>query len=173
MNDGGAVAEAQVAAGGSRCDWRAASVDGRWPLERVLFLAIGAVTIIGAALSAFVSEWFLLLVAFVGLNQWLYAAAGTCGSAILFTRLLGFEKASRPTPEGKWPLEKVLFTLAGFMVLLSALLALVVSPWFLALTAFVGLNQLAYAALGACPSSLIIAKAFGVRPGVNAGVESN
>lgn len=173
MNDRGAVAEAQVAGGGSRCDWRAASVDGRWPLERVLFLAIGAVTILGAALSAFVSEWFLLLVAFVGLNQWLYAAAGTCGSAVLFTRLLGFEKASRPTPEGKWPLEKVLFTLAGFMVLLSALLALVVSPWFLALTAFVGLNQLAYAALGACPSSLIIARAFGVRPGVNAGMESN
>ena len=173
MKESGVAIEGHGAAAASRCDWRSASVNGRWPLERVLFLAIGAITILGAALSAFVSEWFLVLVAFVGLNQWLYAAAGTCGSAVLFTRLLGFEKASRPTPEGKWPLEKVLFTLAGFMVLLSALLALLVSPWFLVLTAFVGLNQLAYAALGACPSSLIISKAFGVRPGVNAGMESN
>ena len=173
MNDSGVAIEDHQASAASRCDWRAASVNGRWPLERVLFLAIGAVTIIGAALAAFVSEWFLVLIAFVGLNQWLYAAAGTCGSAIVFSRAFGFEKASRATPDGKWPLEKVLFTLAGFMVLLSALLALVVSPWFLVLTAFVGLNQLAYAALGACPSSLIIARAFGVRPGVNAGIESN
>jgi len=173
VNDSGAVTETPQGAAASRCDWRAASVDGRWPLERVLFLAIGVVTIAGAALSAFVSEWFLVLVAFVGLNQWLYAAAGTCGSAVLFTRVLGFRKASRATGDGKWPLEKVLFTLAGFMVLLSALLALLVSPWFLALTAFVGLNQVAYAALGACPSSLIIARAFGVRPGVNAGIGSN
>ncbi|MGA1213259.1 MAG: hypothetical protein ACO3ZZ_05945, partial [Solirubrobacterales bacterium] len=125
------------------------------------------------ALSAFVSEWFLVLVASVGLNQWLYAAAGTCGSAMLFTRVQGFRKATRASQDGKWPLEKVLFTLAGFMVLLSALLALLVSPWFLALTAFVGLNQVAYASLGACPSSLIIARAFGVRPGVNAGIGSN
>ena len=173
MNDSGAVTETPQVATASRCDWRAASVDGRWPLERVLFLAIGVVTIAGAALSAFVSEWFLVLVAFVGLNQWLYAAAGTCGSAMLFTRGLGFRKATRASQDGKWPLEKVLFTLAGFMVLLSALLALLVSPWFLALTAFVGLNQVAYASLGACPSSLIIARAFGVRPGVNAGIGSN
>ena len=173
MNDSAAVIEDHGAPAASRCDWRAASVDGRWPLERVLFLAIGAVTIVGAALAAFVSEWFLVLVAFVGLNQWLYAAVGTCGSAIVFTRAFGFEKASRATQDGKWPLERVLFTLAGFMVLLSTLLALLVSPWFLALTAFVGLNQLAYAALGACPSSLVIAKVFGVRPGVNAGIEND
>ncbi len=173
MSESGAVIEGHGAGAASRCDWRAASVDGRWPLERVLFLVIGAVTILGAAFAAFVSEWFLVLTAFVGLNQWLYAAAGTCGSAALFSRVFGFEKASRATQDGKWPLEKVLFTLAGFMVLLSTVLALLFSPWFLALTAFVGLNQLAYAALGACPSSLIIARAFGVRPGVNARMESN
>ena len=74
---------------------------------------------------------------------------------------------------GRWPLERVLFTLAGVMTILSAVLAAVVSPWFLLLTGFVGLNQLAYAALGACPSSLVIARVFGVRPGVNAGIENN
>ena len=90
----------------------------------------------------------------------------------------GRRKASRcdwnaaPTG-GRWPLERVLFVLAGVMTILSAVLAAVVSPWFLLLTGFVGLNQLAYAALGACPSSLIISRLFGVRPGVNAGAELN
>ena len=38
--------------------------------------------------------------------------------------------------EAGWPLERVLFAIAGTVTLLSALLAAVVSPWFLLLTAF-------------------------------------
>ena len=34
---------------------------------------------------------------------------------------------------GRWPLERVLFALAGTMTLLSVVLALLVSPWFLAI----------------------------------------
>ena len=63
----------------------------------------------------------------------------------------------------KWPLEQVLFALAGSMVLLSAVLVTVFSTWFLILTAFVGINQLAYVAFGACPASLVL-KRFGVKP---------
>jgi len=159
--------EMRDAAVSGRCDWRAASVDGRWPLERVLFLLIGIVTIIGAALAALVSPWFLLLTVFAGLNQWLFAATGTCGSAVVFTSVFGFKAAGRPSVSGRWPLEKVLFTLAGTVVLLSSALAAFVSPWFLLLTAFVGLNQVAYSAVGACPSSLLISRVFGFRPGVN------
>ena len=55
-----------------------------------------------------------------------------------------------------WPLERVLFAMAGSMALLSALLAAVVSPWFLLLTAFVGLNQWLYVAVGACPASIAL-----------------
>ena len=50
-----------------------------------------------------------------------------------------------------WPLERVLFALAGSMTLLSVLLALLASPWFLLLAAFVGLNQWLFVAVGACP----------------------
>lgn len=64
---------------------------------------------------------------------------------------------------GRWPLERVLFAMAGTVTLLSALLAAVVSPWFLLLTAFVGINQLAYVTVRACPASLIL-KRFGVQP---------
>jgi hypothetical protein len=55
-----------------------------------------------------------------------------------------------------WPTTRILFLLAGTMTLLSAVLAAAVSPWFLLLTAFVGLNQLAFVGLGACPASLLI-----------------
>lgn len=55
-----------------------------------------------------------------------------------------------------WPLERVLFLLAGTMTGLSAFLSAVVSPWFLLLTGFVALNQLVFVALGNCPSSLVL-----------------
>ena len=73
--------------------------------------------------------------------------------------------------ETGWPLERVLFALAGTMTLLSALLAAVVSPWFLLLTAFVGVNQWLYVLLGACPASLILGRALGLRSALYARKE--
>lgn len=60
-----------------------------------------------------------------------------------------------------WPLERVLFALAGTMTLLSALLAATVSLWFLLLTAFVGINQWLYVTIARCPASLVLER-FGV-----------
>ena len=71
--------------------------------------------------------------------------------------------AARCARLGGWPLERVLFALAGTMTLLSALLAAVVSPWFLVLTAFVGVNQWLYVAVGACPASLLLTRLFALR----------
>ena len=62
-----------------------------------------------------------------------------------------------------WPLERVLFALAGTMTLLSAALAALISPWFLLLTAFVGANQLLYVLVGACPASLALGRLFSLR----------
>lgn len=39
-----------------------------------------------------------------------------------------------------WPLERVLFALAGTVTLVSSGLAAIVSPWFLVLSALVGVN---------------------------------
>jgi hypothetical protein len=69
-----------------------------------------------------------------------------------------------PPPKGTtrpWPAERVLFALAGSMTLLSVVLAVVVSPWFLLLTAFVGVNQWLYVTLHACPASLVLER-FGL-----------
>ena len=62
-----------------------------------------------------------------------------------------------------WPLERVLFAMAGTVTLVSALLAATVSSWFLLLTAFVGVNQWLYVLTGACPASLVIGRSFGLR----------
>lgn len=67
---------------------------------------------------------------------------------------------ARPT---RWPLERILFSMAGTVTLLSALLAATVSSWFLVLTAFVGVNQWLYVTLRGCPASLVL-KRFGVTP---------
>ena len=64
-----------------------------------------------------------------------------------------------------WPLERVLFALAGSMTLLSVLCALLVSPWFLVLAALVGFNQLLYVAAGVCPASFVLERATGVERG--------
>ena len=57
----------------------------------------------------------------------------------------------------------MLFALAGSMTLLSAALAALVSPWFLLLSAFVGVNQWLYVLSGACPASLILRRLFSLR----------
>lgn len=66
----------------------------------------------------------------------------------------------------RWPLERVLFALAGTMTLLSAGLAAFVTPWFLLLTCFVGVNQWLYVTLGACPASLALKRVLGLRSAV-------
>lgn len=58
----------------------------------------------------------------------------------------------------KWPLERILFAMAGTMAIVSAALAAMVSPWFLVLTAFVGVNQWMYVVAGACPASVVLRK---------------
>jgi hypothetical protein len=64
----------------------------RWPLERVLFAIAGTVVLIGVALSALVSPWFLVLIAFVAVNQWLYVAFGDCPMSLFLSRVLHVER---------------------------------------------------------------------------------
>ncbi|MET0726836.1 MAG: DUF2892 domain-containing protein [Acidimicrobiales bacterium] len=74
----------------------------RWPLERVLFALAGTMTLISAALAATVSPWFLLLTAFVGINQWLYVTIGACPASVVLGRLLGLQPCtSTATPDAR------------------------------------------------------------------------
>lgn len=66
--------------------------DTAWPLERLLFALAGSVTLLSSALAATVSPWFLLLTAFVGVSQWLYASVGQCPASLVLERLFRVER---------------------------------------------------------------------------------
>lgn len=72
---------------------------GSWPLERVLFALAGTMTLVSALLAAIVSSWFLLLTAFVGVNQWLYVAFGACPASIALRRVCHLRSAIDPNRE--------------------------------------------------------------------------
>ena len=56
----------------------------------------------------------------------------------------------------KWPLERVLFSLAGTVGVTSGVLTILVSRWFALLALLAGANQWLYALTGSCPASLIL-----------------
>lgn len=76
----------------STCPADAVAERTGWPLERVLFAMAGTVTLLGVLLSAVVTPWFLLLVAFVGVNQWLYVIAGDCPASLVLTRVFHLQR---------------------------------------------------------------------------------
>ena len=53
-------------------------------------------TLVSALLAATVSDWFLLLTAFVGVNQWLYVAFGACPASIVLRRACNLRSAIYP-----------------------------------------------------------------------------
>ncbi|GAC1492911.1 MAG: hypothetical protein NVS1B9_14470 [Solirubrobacteraceae bacterium] len=65
-------------------------------MERVLFALAGTVTLVGAALAALVSPWFLLLIAFVGVNQWLFVLFGACPASLFLGRVFGLRSNTTP-----------------------------------------------------------------------------
>jgi hypothetical protein len=64
----------------------------------VLFALAGTVTLLSAALGAFVSKWFLLLAALVGVNQWLYVTLGACPASVVLRRACRLRSAIYPDP---------------------------------------------------------------------------
>ena len=62
-------------------------------------------------------------------------------------------------------IDRAVLSFAGAMVLASALLAWLASPWWLLLTALVGLNLVQAGITGFCPAAMAF-KRFGLPPGV-------
>jgi hypothetical protein len=60
--------------------------------------------------------------------------------------------------------DRAVLAFAGVMVLVSLLLAWLASPYWLLLTAFVGVNMLQAAFTGFCPAAMLLHK-FGVKAG--------
>lgn len=60
--------------------------------------------------------------------------------------------------------DRMVFVFAGVVTLLSILLTLVYSQWWLLLTAFVGVNMIQAGFTRVCPAAFIF-KMFGAKPG--------
>jgi len=56
-------------------------------------------------------------------------------------------------------LDRAVLALAGTMIVLSVVLSALVSPWWLLLAAFVGLNLLQSSVTGFCPAAIVFRKA--------------
>ncbi len=61
-------------------------------------------------------------------------------------------------------IDRMVLGFAGCVTLLSALLVWLVSPWWLLLTAFVGLNMIQASVTRFCPAAMIF-KALGAKAG--------
>ncbi|NCT69016.1 MAG: DUF2892 domain-containing protein [Rhodanobacteraceae bacterium] len=61
-------------------------------------------------------------------------------------------------------LDRAVMAFAGCMIILSVALTYFVSPWWLLLTLFVGVNLLQTAFTGFCPAAIVLRK-LGVKPG--------
>ncbi len=74
--------------------------------------------------------------------------------------------SSQPRSPSRWPLERVLFALAGTMTLVAAALGALVSKWFLLLAVLVGVNQWLYVLFGACPASIVLRRTCRLRSAI-------
>ena len=61
-------------------------------------------------------------------------------------------------------LDRAVLAFAGVVVLVSAILSVTVSPWWIALTIFAGLNLLQSSMTGFCPAAMVF-KSLGVARG--------
>ena len=61
-------------------------------------------------------------------------------------------------------IDRAVFVFAGFVVLLGIALSLTIHPWWIALSAFAGLNMIQAAFTGFCPAAMVFT-ALGARPG--------
>ena len=54
--------------------------------------------------------------------------------------------------------DRAVLLFAGFVVLASAILSVTVSPWWIALTIFAGLNLMQSSLTGFCPAAIVFRK---------------
>ena len=78
------------------------------------------------------------------------------GHPMTTTQKISHPAAQRLRAWPGWPLERILFALAGTVTLVSVVLAATLGPWWLVLAAFVGINQLAFVVVGDCVASVLL-----------------
>ena len=130
-----------------------------WYVERTVWLIAGFILLGSTALALWVDPLWVLGVIVTAIVSVNVALTGFCPIGTILKRL-GFRpmleaersKGSRLyyMQTDRWYLERRIYLAVGINITIASLLSLVVSPWFLAFTAFVGVAMVWFAATGFC-----------------------
>ena len=131
----------------------------RWYIERTVWLIAGAVLLFATAMAALADPRWVLLVVATGLTSIVVALTGFCvvGNVLArlgFTPMLGRPgwKPGQPyfLQTDRWYLERRIYLAVGINLSVASVLSLVLSPWWLLFTGFVGAAMVWFAATGFC-----------------------
>ena len=131
----------------------------RWYIERTVWLIAGTVLLFATAMAALVDPRWVFLVVATGLASIMVALTGFCivGNVLArlgFTPMLGRPdwKPGQPyfLQTDRWYLERRIYLAVGINLSVASVLSLVLSPWWLLFTGFVGAAMVWFAATGFC-----------------------
>ncbi len=131
----------------------------RWYIERTVWLIAGCVLLLATTLAAVVHPLFVLLVIATAAASIGVSLTGFCIVGNLLVRLGFTPMLARPgwTPGSpyfmqtdSWYLERRIYLAVGINLTLASILSLVLSPWWLAFTGFVGGAMVWFSATGFC-----------------------
>lgn len=131
----------------------------RWYIERMVWLIAGLVLLSATLLAALVNPLWILGVTATGLVSINVAFTGFCPVGNVL-RLFGFQPMLGTKREtrwnlyylqiDKWYLERRIYVTVGVNITIGSLLVLLVSPWWVLFTGFVGAAMIWFAATGYC-----------------------
>lgn len=130
----------------------------KWYIERAVWLVAGCVMLLGTVLAAFVDPRFVVLNIGTGIASIAVAFTGYCivGNVLHRFGLPSLLGDARRGPKhyfmrtDSWYLERRIYVTVGVNITLASVLSLVLSPWWLAFTGFVGGAMLWFAGTGFC-----------------------
>jgi len=131
----------------------------RWYIERSVWLIAGCVLLAATALAALVHPLWVLAIVASGADSIMVSLTGFCIVGNLLARL-GFSPAlaRKDWAPGRlyliqtdrWYLERRIYLVVGFNLIVASTLSLLHSPWWLLFTGFVGGAMVWFAATGFC-----------------------
>ncbi len=131
----------------------------RWYIERTVWLVAGGVLLFATAMAALVNPLWVLLVVATGLASITVALTGFCIVGNVLARLGFTPMLGRPDwkpgqlyflQTDRWYLERRIYLAVGINLSIASVLSLVLSPWWLLFTGFVGTAMVWFAATGFC-----------------------
>jgi hypothetical protein len=131
----------------------------RWYIERTVWLIAGVVLLSATTLAALVHPLWILLVVATGLASIGVSLTGFCIVGNLLARLGFTPMLARPgwkpgqtyfMQTDRWYLERRIYLAVGINLTIASTLSLVLSPWWLLFTGFVGGAMVWFSATGFC-----------------------